>query len=267
MTTKTVDFSKYSSIKIGPVVEVFIIDENTKLDENVFIIAGANNLLISNDPPKLAMLDKKYDFILIEDNFLRIGAATPGGKILSFAKKHNINGFEILQKLPGLLGGMIKMNAGLKGFSISDNIVHVNTNNGILTKEECKFEYRNSNINSLIFEAVFEIKNGFDFELFNNFKSARSNQPKVPSAGSCFKNPKNDFAGRLLEECGFKGKSLGGVSFSEVHANFLVNNKGGTFEDALSLIKEAKNEVYKKFGIKLELEMQIVDKNISNKDI
>jgi len=262
-----IDFSKYSSIKIGPIADVLIIDKPAKSDKDVFVVGGANNLLISNDPPPLAMLDKKYDFIYIDNGLLYIGAAAKSGKILSFAKKHNINGFEILQKLPGQLGGMVKMNAGLKGFSISDNILYIKTFDKVLTKEECGLGYRTSNINSLIYEAVFEIKTGFDIELFDSFKKARVNQPNLPSAGSCFKNPKDDFAGRVLEECGYKGKQLNKVSFSDIHANFLVNNGGGTFEDALTLIKEAKSEVYKKFGVKLELEIQIVDKNITSKSI
>ncbi|MDR0468328.1 MAG: UDP-N-acetylmuramate dehydrogenase [Campylobacteraceae bacterium] len=262
-----INFSKYSSIKIGPTADVLVIDESVKIDENVFIVGGANNLLISNNPPPLAMLDKKYDFIYIENNSLHIGAATASGKILSFAKKHNINGFEILQKLPGQLGGMLKMNAGLKGFSISDNVLFVKTFDRVLTKEECGFGYRTSHINSLIYEAIFEIKEGFDTVLFDSFKKARTNQPNLPSAGSCFKNPEDDFAGRLLEECGYKGKCLNGVSFSDVHANFLVNYGGGTFEDALTLIKEAKNDVYKKFGVNLELEIQIVDKSVTSKKI
>lgn len=264
---RKIDFSKYSSIKIGPIVDVLIVDEPMQIDKNAFIVGGANNLLISNNPPQLLMLDKKYDYIHIKENRLFVGCATPSGKILSFTKKHNIKGFEILQKLPGQLGGMLKMNAGLKGFSISDNLMSVKTNDGVLEKEKCGFGYRSSNIKSPIFEAVFEIKIGFDFELMNSFKIARDNQPKLPSAGSCFKNPKDDFAGRLLEECGFKGKSLGKVSFSDVHANFLVNNGDGTFEDAIELIKEARKEVYKKFGVNLELEIQIVDKNINSKNL
>lgn len=262
MTKRKVDFSKYSSIKIGPVAEVLIIDEETKVDKDTFIIGGANNLLISPNPPNLAMLDKKFDYIFIKDNLLHIGAKTPSGRILSFVKKHDIKGFEILQKLPGELGGMLTMNAGLKDFNISDNLLHIRTNEGIFIKKECKFGYRSSQIKGVILEAVFEVKKGFDFELLESFKNARVNQPNSPSAGSCFKNPKGDFAGRLLELCGFKGKRLGGVAFSDIHANFLVNCGGGTFEDAIALIQEAKDEVFKKFGINLELEIQIVDRKI-----
>lgn len=264
---KNIDFSKYSSIKIGPVADVKIVTREDKYFNDLFIVGGANNLLISNNPPKLAILSKEFDFIYKKNNFLHVGAATPSGKIISFAKKHNIGGFEILQRLPGQLGGMLKMNAGLQDFSISDNLLKILTCSGEYAKEECGFEYRKSNIYGFIFEAIFEIKNGFNFDIFEKFKISRANQPNQPSAGSCFKNPNEDFAGRLLEQCGFKGKKLNNISFSEIHANFLVNLGGATFEDAITLIKEAQSAVYDKFNIKLELEIKIADKQLSNTTI
>lgn len=267
MQKRVIDFSKYSSLKIGPSVDVLVIDEVCEIDKSFFIVGGANNLLVSNTPPPLAMLGKSFEYIKAENNLLYIGGATSGGKILSFAKKHNIKGFEILQKLPGTLGGMLKMNAGLKDFSISDNLVAIKTYNKVLQKDECGFGYRTSKIDSLVFEAIFKIDDGFDFKLYESFKNARSNQPNLPSAGSCFKNPPNDFAGRVLEECGYKGKRLGDIGFSDMHANFLVNYGHATFDDAIKIIKEAKKSVFEKFKIDLELEIQIVDKTISNTKI
>ena len=82
----------------------------------------------------------------------------------------------------------------------------------------------------------------------------RSNQPNTPSAGSCFKNPHADFAGRLIEAVGLKGHRVGGMEFSTIHANFLVNADNGTFDDALFLIQEAQKRVYEQFGIWLENE-------------
>ncbi len=75
--------------------------------------------------------------------------------------------------------------------------------------------------------------------------SLRSNQPKNPSAGSTFKNPKGDYAGRLIDEVGLKGYRVGGVEWSRVHANFLVNIDNGTFDDAITLIELTKSRVYK----------------------
>ena len=254
---KTIDFSTYSSIKIGPKVDVFIIN-NIQNCSDYTLIGGANNLLISPNPPKLAMLGKEFDFIKEIDGFLHIGGTTPSGKILSYAKKHDIANFELMQKLPGTLGGMVRMNAGLKKWEIFNNIISIRTEFGWIPKEEIDFGYRYTNFNGTVFEAKFEILKGFDFELLNMFKKLRDNQPNFPSAGSCFKNPKDNFAGKLLEDAGLKGYRVGNISFSQKHANFLINHGNGTFEDAISLINKAKKEVLERFGINLELEIEIL---------
>ncbi|MFW5990118.1 MAG: UDP-N-acetylmuramate dehydrogenase [Campylobacterales bacterium] len=256
--TKPIDFSVFSSLKIGSLLEVRIIDSEIP-KQDMFIIGGANNLLFSPSPSQpLAMLSKVYDYIEIRDGFLHIGGATPNGKIFSYAKKNNIAGFEILPKLPGKIGGAVYMNAGLKGDEISQNLVSIKTSSGYLPKENIEFEYRKSSIEDIIYEAVFEIKKGFSVELEKKFKNMRSNQPSEPSAGSCFKNPKDDFAGRIIEAVGLKGYRVGGAAFSEVHANFLVNLGGASFFDAKSLIDEAKKRAYDRFGVELELEIKIV---------
>jgi UDP-N-acetylmuramate dehydrogenase len=257
---REIDFSRFSSIKIGPKAEVFEIDEVCEIPKEFFLIGGANNLLVAPNPPPLAMLSKKFDYIIEDDDGLHVGAAVKSGKLLSYAKKNNLKGFELLQKLPGTIGGIVKMNAGLKEFCISDNIVSVLTSGGRKRREEMDFGYRTSGIKGVIFEAVFSKKEGFDIAFFEMFKSLRANQPNIPSAGSCFKNPPNDFAGRLLEQAGFKGRRAGNMAFSGIHANFLVNLGGGTYEEAISLIAAAREEVLKKFGVKMELEIEIVCK-------
>jgi UDP-N-acetylmuramate dehydrogenase len=89
----------------------------------------------------------------------------------------------------------------------------------------------------------------------------RSNQPSTPSAGSCFKNPKEDYAGRLIEAVGLKGVMQENMCFSEQHANFLVNNGNGKFEDAAKLIYEAQKRVYEMFEILLEMEIGVLDRD------
>ncbi len=255
---KTIDFSKYSSIKIGGTHQVEIIDDIDKNSEKYTIIGGANNILISNNPPDLAKLSKVFDYIRIDDGFLHIGASTPSGKVLSFTKKNNISNFEIMQKLPGTIGGMVKMNAGLKEYEIFNNLVAIKTAEGYVEKKDINYSYRHTDISSIIYEAVFEIELGFRDELLNYFEKLRASQPKNPSAGSCFKNPKGDFAGRLLQECGLKGYRINYAAFSQQHANFLINLGEATFEDASELIYVAKKRVYEKFGIELELEIVIL---------
>jgi UDP-N-acetylmuramate dehydrogenase len=251
-----VDFSKFSFIKIGPKIDVKIINENNY--KNEFLIGRATNTLISPFASNLAILDDRYKFIEIKNGYLKVGAKTKNQSLYHFCKRNNIGGFEFLAKLPGSIGGSIKMNAGVKNFEISNNLVAVKTINGWMEKKEIDFKYRFSNINEPVFEAVFELKENFDYELDKKLKILRKNQPKEPSLGSVFKNPKGDFAGRLIEAVGMKGMKKGGVKVSEIHANFFVNIGGGTFDDMIYLINEAKKRVYSEYGITLEEEIIII---------
>ncbi len=253
---KLIDLSTYTSIKIGPSLHVELIKEPLQVES--FLLGGGNNLLVSPNPPKMAMLSKVFSFLHVKDDLLHIGGATPSGKILSYAKKYNIKNFELMQKLPGTLGGMIKMNAGLKQWEIFNHLVALKTEYGWTKKEDIEFGYRHTNIKDTIYEASFEIHHGFDNTLLEMFKTLRNNQPNLPSAGSCFKNPPSNYAGKLLDEAGLKGYRVGDMAFCETHANFLVNLGGGTFEDALILIELAKQKVLEKSGIELELEIKIV---------
>lgn len=264
MNYKTIDFSKYSSIRIGPVIDVALVEDDV-VPPGRFIVGAANNLLVSPTPPPLMILSKQYDFIRLESDRLIIGGATPGGRVVSFCKKHDIAHFEYLSKLPGTLGGMIKMNAGLKEFEIFNHLIAIRTSKGWIPKEAIDYGYRKTSVEDVVFEAAFEIEPGFSVERLEMFAQMRSNQPSDPSAGSCFKNPPGDYAGRLIEAVGLKGERHGRMAFSEVHANFLVNYGGGRFEDALFLVREAQRRVRETFGIELQPEVVIVDQNMTHK--
>ena len=259
MQKKTLNFKTYSSLKVGQKEEVLVVEDYDESLKDFYLIGSCNNTLIGTKPPPLMMLSKKFDFIKIEDNLLKIGAATPSGKISSFCKKNNIKNFEFLSHLPGKLGGLIFMNAGLKEYEISNYLVDVTLSSGKKRGDEIEFEYRKSGIDEIIFEASFILEYGYDVNRVEIFKKMRSNQPKTPSAGSCFKNPPNDYAGRLIEAVGLKGLRVGDMEFSSQHANFLVNHKDGTFDDAIYLIQEAQKRVFSEFGIKLECEIEILD--------
>ena len=238
--------------------------DSDRYPEDGYLIGSANNLLVGSKHPPLMKLSKKFDFIRIENGKLIIGAATPGGKIVSYCKKHNIANFEFLSHLPGTLGGMLKMNAGLKEYEIFNHLIALRTKEGWLNREKIPHGYRSTGINNLIFEATFNIEKGFDASKIEIFRQMRSNQPKSPSAGSAFKNPPNDFAGRLIEAVGLKGYRIGDMAFSELHANFLVNMGNGTFDEAITLIELAQERVYQQTGVNLETELIIVDQRYLN---
>ena len=258
MFFKTIDFSKYSSIKVGQETEVLMLEKEDELPTDRYLIGGANNLLVSPTPPALMMLSKDFATIEENDNMLTIGAAMPTGRIVSYAKKHDISGFEFCAKLPGTLGGMLAMNAGVKTYEIF-NILHSIKIDGVwVDKEAIAFGYRFAKLEGIATAAKFEIKKGFNPALLDELVALRANQPHEPSAGSAFKNPEGDHAGRLIEAVGLKGLIKGGMSWSEVHANFLVNLGGGTFEDAKYLIDLAKEKVLKEFNIALKEEVKVL---------
>lgn len=255
---KTINFSTYSSIRIGSNLDVNIIDTIQEIPKDSFIVGGSNNLLISPTPPPLLMLSKKFDFIRLENDGLHIGAMTPSGKILSFAKKHNLTNFELMQKLPGTIGGMIKMNAGLKEWEVFGSLKKILTCKGWIEKKDIAHGYRYAKIEDMIYEAVFEAQSGFNHELLAMFKTMRDNQPNYPSCGSCFKNPPDDYAGRLIEAVGLKGYRNGGMAMSQKHANFLINVDHGTFDEAIFLIELCEKRVFETFGIKIQREIIVV---------
>ncbi|EGK8088129.1 UDP-N-acetylmuramate dehydrogenase [Campylobacter lari] len=256
-----IDFSKYSSVRIGESFEVQVLEELCDFDG--FLIGGANNLLISPKSKKLGILGKSFDYIkILEQNekgmFLEIGSSVKSFKMYHFAKENNLKGFEFLRNIPGTLGGILKMNAGLKDEDISKNLISIRTFNQEILKQNIAFAYRFNPIKEVMFSAKFFLEYGFDPVKDELLKNARKNQPKGASFGSIFKNPKNDHAGRLIESVNLKGFSKNDAMFSNEHANFLINKKHASFDDAIFLIELAKKRVFEEFGIVLEEEVVII---------
>jgi len=253
---KQIDFSKYSSLHIGPLAEVLVINEIGEYYDYQ-ILGRANNVLISPNHPNFAVLGEEFDYIEEKDGLLYVGCATKSGKLLSYAKRNNLANLEFLGKLPGCLGGLVKMNAGLKQWEIFNYIHSIKTNKGYIKKENIEYSYRNTKLDTIVYEVVFNIEHGYSNDQAMMFKKMRDNQPQMPSAGSCFTNPKDDFAGRLIEAVGLKGYKKGGMGFSEQHSNFLVNHGGGTYEEAIYMIDLAKSRIKEQFDIDIEQEVII----------
>lgn len=254
-----INLAKLSSIGIGSPADVYMIEDDQYPNEANLIGAG-NNILFGDELPPLMKLSKRFDFIHNQPDGLHIGAATPGGKIVSYCKKNDIAHFEFLSHLPGTLGGMLKMNAGLKTYEIFNHLTALRMATGWKTRDEIDYGYRYTNLDDVVFEAVFERTSGFDASLINVFKAMRANQPQDPSAGSAFKNPPGDYAGRLIESVGLRGHRIGDMAFSDKHANFLVNLGKGTFDDAITLLKLARTRVFESAGIMMQHEIIIVDR-------
>lgn len=256
--TKIIDFSKYCSIKIGAPLPVEIIDDVQEIYEGLRIIGYGNNLLVSPNAKNLAILGQNYDYISDIGDFIEVGGSCSSGKIYRYFRDCNLSGLEFLRALPGSLGGLIKMNAGMKEYEMKNTLHSICIDGEWVSVDDVSMGYRRTNINGIIFAARFNKKSGFKQDLIEVFDSMRSSHPKKPSCGSCFKNPKGDFAGRLLESVGLKGYNVKNVAFSKEHANFLINLGGGDFEDAINLIEIAKKRVFEQYGINLEEEVIII---------
>ena len=253
---KEIDFSRYSSIKIGPKVDVLVINEIGDY-KDYQIIGRANNTLVGPNHPKFAILGEEFDYIKQVGDLLYVGCATSSGKLLTYTRNNDIANLEFLAKLPGNMGGLVKMNAGLKSWEVFNHIHSIKTKDGYIKKDNVEYSYRHTKLDSIVYEVVFNISKGFSKDNLKQFNKMRDNQPHIPSAGSCFVNPKDDFAGRLIEEVGLKGLKKGDMSFSSQHANFLVNNGSGTYEDALYLINLAKSKIKEQFNIDMKIEIII----------
>ena len=258
MYFKIIDFSKFSSIKVGVPIEVLMLEHGDEIPNDKMIIGHANNLLVSSNPPALMMLSKDFSFMELKDEVLIVGCATPTGKLLSFAKKNDLKGFEFISKLPGSIGGMLAMNAGVKSYEIFNILDAIKIDGAWIDKKDIRHGYRFSKLTGVATEVRFNVTRGFSHTLLDELVNLRSNQPKTASAGSAFKNPEGDYAGRLIEEVNLKGVSKGAMQWSEIHANFLVNHGGGTFEEARYLIDLAKEKVFEKFEVELLEEVQVL---------
>ncbi|MDO7252936.1 UDP-N-acetylmuramate dehydrogenase [Helicobacter cappadocius] len=256
--TKIIDFSKYCSIKIGSSLCVKILEDVCDIEKEVKIIGYGNNLLVSPSAKNIAILGEKYDYILDKGDFIEVGGASSSGKIYRYFRDWDLGGLEFLRALPGSLGGLVKMNAGMKEYEIKNILDSVCVDGKWIDVDMLSMGYRNTDIKGVILAARFKKNPGFRYELVEIFESMRFTHPKKPSCGSCFKNPKGDFAGRLLESVGLKGYNIRDVAFSKEHANFLINLAKGDFEDAISLIELAKKRVFEEYGIKLQEEVVII---------
>ena len=259
--------SKQDLIKV-----IKIINEN-KIQ--LTILGSGSNVLVSDNGIRGAVISLKNSLkqVEVDDNILYAECGTMLGKIVKYAVKNNLIGLENLNGVPGTLGGALIMNAGAWGGEISENLIHVEVINSKseiqkIQKKDLNFSYRQSSFNKddILLSAKFNLKKADKDIIKENFIEAQSGRKKSQplnkrSAGSLFKNPKNNSAGKLLDEAGLKGFSIGDAKISEKHANFFINDGDATSKDMLMLIKKAHKEVKDKFNVNLSLEVKLMGFN------
>jgi len=244
-----------------------------------FVLGGGSNVLFSDRGFPGLILKIENNSIEIKENDTRaqliVGAGTPLGAVARFAWENGLTGMEWAAGIPGTVGGAIRGNAGAFHGDISESVRKVGAlemsaqgiAQKVFAKSECGFSYRESifkhNKNLVIVWVELVLAKGDKAKikkLMDEYLAKKSTtQPlEYPSAGSVFTNPPGFFAGKVVEDCGFKGKTVGGAQVSEKHSNFIINRGGAKAQDVLDLISQIKSAAKEKFGAELKEEIEIV---------
>ena len=197
-------------------------------------------------------------------------AGLPIVDLLIYCRDSGLGGLEFLAGIPGTVGGAVVMNAGAFGGEIESKIkeIYILTSQGdliIRDRSQLNFSYRGLEIEegSVIIRVCFQLEQETEEvvaeRIAGYLKKRKENQPlEFSSAGSVFRNPPNDYAGKLIENAGLKGKRIGGAMISKKHANFIINTGDAKAEDIISLLYLAQNKVLEETGIELQPEIQVV---------
>ncbi len=203
--------------------------------------------------------------------YVTLGAGEPLPKIAIEMGKKGYTGLEFAAGIPGSIGGAIRMNAGaygseMRNIVVSTTYMDLDGNIKTINKEEHEFEYRKSIFTKekyIILQTKIELLKGnikeIEQKIHENMQSRKEKQPlDMPSAGSTFKRKDGVIVSKLIDEAGLKGFSIGDALVSEKHAGFIVNKGNATAKDVLDLIKYVQNEIYEKFNVNIEPEIEII---------
>jgi UDP-N-acetylmuramate dehydrogenase len=238
----------------------------------VFCLGAGTNLLVSDRGIRglVVRLGPEFNSIVIHPDAVSVGAAAQFRKLVEVVVEKGLAGLEFGEGIPGTVGGGLVMNAGAFGGEIARVVTQVHGvgesgERRALTNQEIGFAYRRSALprGFVITRIEFALEPGQREALWARVLAIRArratHQPRdYPNAGSIFKNPPGNFAGRLLEAAGLKGTRIGRAAFSSRHANFIINLGGAHAEDVRSLIELAREKVHQTAGVLLELEIRLV---------
>ncbi len=237
-----------------------------------FLLGRGSNLLIKDSGIRgfvISLGHASFSEIKLDGELLCCGAGAKLKAISVEARKNNLGSLEFLEGIPGSLGGALRMNAGAMGtamFSVVERLRFMDYSGGIqeLRRTDLQVEYRNCSLlkSHIALSAVLKglpEPGEIVAERMKAYSTKRwASQPKEPSAGCIFKNPETIPAGKLIEELGLKGTSIGSARVSEVHGNFIVNDGDATAEDVLKLIELIKFRAKEMRGLDLRTEVEIV---------
>lgn len=275
----------YTTYKVGGYAEALVfpetIDDLIKLLKycknnkiNYMILGNGSNVIFKDEDYDGIIVNlKKIDNFFIDGTVVTVGAGYNLIKLALKTAHMGLSGLEFASGIPGTVGGAVYMNAGAyksdMGYIVSEVLVLTpDLKIKKMYNKEMAFHYRTSflknNKGYICLEAKLVLKKGNKDDILALLEDRKQrrlmSQPlEYPSAGSVFRNPLDDYAGRLIEEIGYKGKNIGGAYVSEKHANFIINKGGATSNDIKKLIKEIKTKVKEKYNIDLILEQEIIE--------
>ncbi len=273
---------QHTTFRVGGKADFFVVPKSIEEVQRVvtlckqmqvpyYVIGNGSNLLVSDKGYRgvIIQIYKELGDIEVQGEYIRAQAGALLSKIGSMALASSLTGFEFAAGIPGCLGGAVTMNAGAYGGEMKDILetVTVLTAEGeivALQNEELELGYRTSVVAKkgyVVLEAVFKLQKGNAEEIKAYMDELRfkrtSKQPlEYPSAGSTFKRPEGYFAGKLIEDAGLRGFSVGGAQVSEKHCGFVINRGEATATDIWELMNQVREIVLEKFGVVLEPEVK-----------
>ncbi|MFA5093067.1 MAG: UDP-N-acetylmuramate dehydrogenase [Candidatus Omnitrophota bacterium] len=279
---RKINLAQYTSFKIGGPAQFFLLAQSLKelqvallnakkLKLKVRILGAGSNILVSDSGVKglvIKLSGNDFKFIYNKGTDLILGSALKLNQVIEFAKRKSLTGLEFLIGIPGTLGGALAGNAGAWGRSIGELIKEVTVIDycgrlKILSKEQLKFAYRQSNLDKyIIISAKLKLQKAEQKRISAQIKQfllkrSKSQSNRLPNAGCVFKNPVKTSAGRLIDGCGLKGTKMGAALVSDLHANFILNSGRAKCSQVLSLMKLMQRKVKAKFKINLKPEIKI----------
>ena len=282
---KDIPLSSKSTFKIGGAADVAVFPKNiselefiTKaLDMPYIVVGNGSNILFEDEGYRgCAIFTEKMNEVKVEGNRICAGVGMSFTALAVNAKNASLTGLEFAYGIPGSVGGAVVMNAGAYGGQVSDVLESATVFDTekcelyTLTKDEMNLSYRHSilsdNKNLICVSATFTLKEGkkdeIDAVMRDLMQRRITKQPlEYPSAGSVFKRPAPDlFVGKMIEDSGLKGYTVGGAQVSEKHAGFIINRGGATAKDVLDLVAHIQNVIRSNYGVELECEIRRVGK-------
>ena len=277
--------ARHTTFQIGGPADRFLTVENAAQLQGLLsclrqagipylVLGKGSNLLVSDKGIRGAVLHLGGDFkkveVLPDGRTLRAGAGAPLASVCALARERSLTGLEFAWGIPGSVGGGAYMDAGAYGGEMRDvvsRVLHLGPDGapGEARGEELCFGYRKSRYTGgedIITAVEFTLQPGDPAAIAGKMEELmgrrKDKQPyDMPSAGSVFKRPQNGFAAALIEQCGLKGRRVGGAQVSEKHAGFIVNTGGATCQDVLGLIAVIQKTVEEQTGTRLECEVRV----------